>query len=80
MYVRSFIKIDSVFQKFLGGMHIERDRQKSDVISILYFINEERRLKTGLHSFNISFRMFQEVNASAKQKILKKICEYAGKS
>jgi hypothetical protein len=37
IYIPSFIKIDSGIQKLLGGIHIQRDRQKHDLKRLLLF-------------------------------------------
>jgi hypothetical protein len=45
--VPSFIKIGSGVQELIGGIHRHTHRQQRDLISLLYFFqNNERRLKT----------------------------------
>jgi hypothetical protein len=50
MYIRSFIKIGSAIQKFIGWIH--RHRQHGIRISLLsFFQNEESGLKIAYNSF-----------------------------
>jgi hypothetical protein len=44
IYVQSFIQIGSAIQKLMRG-NSHTDRQKSDLISLLFFLNKESRLK-----------------------------------
>jgi hypothetical protein len=48
IYKASFMKIGSDVQKLLGGIQIHRSthRQQANLISLLFFQNEESRLKT----------------------------------
>jgi hypothetical protein len=46
IYVPSFIKISSGFQKLIGGIHTHTHRQQRDLISLLlFFQNKESGLK-----------------------------------
>jgi hypothetical protein len=48
IYIPSFMKTGSDIQKLLWSIHIQKHRQRSDVISLLiFFQNKERRLKKG---------------------------------
>jgi hypothetical protein len=44
IYIPGFIKTGSGIQKLIGGGGIHR--QQGDLISLIYFLNKESRLKT----------------------------------
>jgi hypothetical protein len=46
IYISSFIQIGSAIQKLMWGIHVQKHRQQSDLISLLYFSfqNKESRL------------------------------------
>jgi hypothetical protein len=48
IYIPNFMKTGSGIQKLLWSIHIQKHRQRSDVISLLlFFKNKESRLKKG---------------------------------